>query len=300
VYDIDIGRWRRFDDLYYKYWVSDLGGFKAGNRAFFVGGFTEDYRALARVFSIDPTASWQEGTLQILRHRNLIHRRGDVGVAVDVEERFAYVSGGSTDENSFCTPLNSVERYNLTTREWTEMAPLQQGRAGKAVIEIENQLVALGGAQQIGKICKQNASNPSDMQIPVYEIEAYNDIIGRWDIIDNLSEYRSRSTSVVYNDKVYSFGGQTRYFSQCMCHPTVDDVRIYNEGSPEDEYAGSDMINEWQPNFGEKEAPEEDPLVVNSEYQYDSLRANSGSTGLSTTRSALATASIFMFTVAFL
>ena len=238
VYDINDGRWRTFRDLFENYWVSDLGGFSAQGKAFFVGGFSEDYRAVRRVFSIDPVASWESGRLEVRRHSNLVHRRGDVGVTIDANETFAYVSGGSTHVNQFCSPLNSVEQYDLTNGGWVEVAPLQQGRTGKTVVQLHDQLVALGGAQEVSKLCNKTGGDPLEMQTPVYEVEVYDQ--GKWAIVDNLNEYRFRSTSVVYDDTVYSFGGQSVYFTVCQCHPTVDDVVIYRQGEKEEQTYGTD------------------------------------------------------------
>jgi len=225
VYDILDGRWRSFRDLYGAYWVSDLGGFSAQGRAYFLGGFTPDYLAVRRVFSIDPVSSWKKGRLDILRHANLVHRRGDIGVTLGDNETYAYVSGGSSHTNAFCLPLDTVERYSLENNTWDELPPLVQGRAGKTMVHLSDQLVALGGAQQIQKLCNKTSGDPSDLQAPVYEVEIFEQ--GKWDVVDELSGYRFRSTSIVYNETVYNFGGQSAYFSVCACHPTVDDVVIY-------------------------------------------------------------------------
>jgi hypothetical protein len=191
-----------------------------------------------------------------VRHRSLNHRRGDVAVTVDSDEQFVTVSGGDTHTNRFCTPLRSVERYDLDNNDWEEIAPLQQGRSGLAVVELQDQLVVLGGEQQIRKTCQASFGDPSDLQTPVYGVEAYKN--GVWQIFDTMSDYRFRSTSVVYKDKVYSFGGQSVYFGICKCHPTVDDVIVYSLGSGDLVEAGdlaSDLTGgaEWN-DFSEGEA----------------------------------------------
>jgi Kelch motif len=226
VYDIELARWKTFRDLHYTYWVSDLGSFVAQEKAYFVGGFSEDYRALRRVFSIDPVASLKTGRLQVARNANMIHRRGDSGITVDEDERYAYVSGGSSQTNEFCTPLASVERFDIENNEWEEMAPLQQARTGKSIVQIDDHILAVGGGQQSGKLCNKTSSDPSDFQTPVHSIEVYED--GQWGVVDKLAEYRYRSASVVINNTVYSFGGQSVYFTVCSCHPTVDEVFIYD------------------------------------------------------------------------
>ena len=197
-----------------------------------MGGFTEDYRAVRRVFSIDPATSWENGELDVLRHSNLLHRRGDIGVTIDANETFAYVSGGSSHVNQFCAPLNTTEKYDIANNGWEEMAPLTTPRSGKTVVELKDQLVALGGAQQVNKLCNQTGSSFGDMQTPVYDVEVYDQ--GEWGVVDELSAYRFRSTSIVYDDAVYSFGGQSAYFTVCQCHPTVDDVTIYRQTEKED------------------------------------------------------------------
>ncbi|CAB9523638.1 kelch-like [Seminavis robusta] len=225
VFDFEDMRWRLFNDLHWTYSVSDVGGFAARGRAYFVGGFSPNYRTVKRVFSIDPVASWDLGELDIIRHPNMNHRRGDLGIIVDEEEKYAYVSGGSSHTNQFCSPLDSAERFDIENDVWEEVAPLQQARTGKSVLEIDHQVVAIGGAQEMGKLCDKTNPDPSQFQTPVYSIEVYDN--GRWDVVDRLTEYRFRSTSVVFNETIYSFGGQSVYFSVCMCHPTVDDVVIY-------------------------------------------------------------------------
>ena len=173
-------------------------------------------------------SSLSNGRLDIVRHANLVHRRGDIGVTVNENETLAYVSGGSSHTNGFCSPLSSVEQYDLINNEFEEMPPLVQARTGKTVFELQNTLVALGGAQHVQKLCNKTAGDPSEMQTPVYEVEVYDQ--GKWDVVDKLAgDYRFRSTSAVYNDAVYSFGGQSVYFSVCMCHPSVDDVVIYRQ-----------------------------------------------------------------------
>lgn len=260
VYDLEDMRWRTFRDLHPSYWLSDLGGFSARGRAHFVGGFTDEYRAVRKVWSIDPERAWEEGELRnsILRHANLVHRRGDVGVTVDSQERFAYVSGGSSHANSFCSPLSSVEQYDLIFNHWLEVAPLTQERTGKTVYSIDDQLVALGGAQQIRKLCNKTSTNdPSDMQTPVYEVEVFDD--QEWSVVGHLSEYRFRSTSVVFNGTVYSFGGQSVFFSVCMCHPTVDQIVTYKQAplAPAEQPGGLwASTNNYQANFpGQAEQP---------------------------------------------
>lgn len=155
-------------------------------------------------------------------------------MTVDEEKQLAYVSGGSTHSNQFCAPLNSVESYDLVNNDWVEIAPLQQARTGKTAVKVQGHLVVLGGTQQIRNMCNETSisSVPSAMQTPVYEIEVYDN--GKWDVVDHLSHYRFRSTSIAYNDKVYSFGGQHVYFSLCKCHPTVDDVVVYDRDTSGD------------------------------------------------------------------
>jgi len=264
VYDLGDMRWRRFRDLHESYWLSDLGGFSANGLAYFVGGFTDEYRAVRKVWSINPESSWSSGTLDIVRHANLANRRGDVGVTVDGGERFAYVSGGSSHVNNFCSPLNSVEVYDLYDNYWEEVAPLQQGRTGKSVIQINNQLVALGGAQQVSKLCNKTTGDPSDMQTPVYEVEIYDD--EEWVVVDSLADYRFRSTSVVSGDTVYSFGGQSVYFSVCMCHPTVDAVVTYQVELPMLEAGGLVNGNTFDLNFQNPGAQSQEEEPQDNEY----------------------------------
>ena len=161
---------------------------------------------------------------------------------MDEEERFAYVSGGSSHTNNFCTPLSTVEKYDLRFNHWEEVAPLTQARTGKTVLQLNDQLVALGGAQQISKLCNKTNHDPSDLQTPVYEVEVYDH--SEWTVVDNLPEYRFRSTTIAFNGTVYSFGGQSVYFGVCMCHPTVDTVVTYEQtfkpatpGQPGDSFA---------------------------------------------------------------
>lgn len=215
-----------------------------------MGGFTEEYRAVRKVFSIHPRRSWNEGELSVVRHANLIDRRGDVGVTVDADESFAYVSGGSSHTNSFCGPLSTVEKYDLENNTWAEVAPLTTARTGKTVLQLNDQLVALGGAQQISKLCNKTSADLFDIQTPVYEVEVYDENSTEWNIVDNLAGYRFRSTTVVFNGTVYSFGGQSVYFPVCQCHPTVDSVVTYKEvkgletpGQPGDTFANENTYD---------------------------------------------------------
>ena len=68
-------------------------------------------------------------------------RRSSVGVAI--LNGHLYAVGGYDGVARQC--LNSVERYDPVSDEWTLVEPMNQRRSGAAVAVLENYLYAIGG-----------------------------------------------------------------------------------------------------------------------------------------------------------
>ena len=68
-------------------------------------------------------------------------RRSSVGVAI--LNGYLYAVGGYDGVARQC--LNSVERYDPVSDEWSIVEPMNQRRSGAAVAVLENFLYAIGG-----------------------------------------------------------------------------------------------------------------------------------------------------------
>lgn len=206
---------------------SDQASFRTATHAVFAGGYNQTYGAHNTVFSIDPFASTDSGSLVITDNAPLLEARGDCGGTSDLGMGYGYVTGGFTDANNFCAPLGSVERFSFSDDSWKSIAPLPTARADMAVVTIHGSVVTMGGERQPENICSIEQPEPGELTVPVDNVEQLNEANDKWDILTSLPHHRFRFAAAVYNNTVYTFGGQIAFQADCVCLKTTDEVAMY-------------------------------------------------------------------------
>lgn len=242
VYDMETKEWSSFT-LPEGYAASDLASWGTETHAYFAGGYDADYTALTKVFSIDVDSFGETAEPEIRNHANLQTARGDVAATVNLDKGYAYVSGGFSHENDFCEPIASVERYSLPGDAWIEVAQLPTARADKVLVSYRGHTLAMGGERQVENKCDIDNPSPGELAVAVNDIEVLNDDDSTWDILTSLPEHRFRFAAVVYNDTIYTFGGQDAYNEDCNCLKTNNEVATFvdtNPPEPEPEHDDQD------------------------------------------------------------
>jgi Kelch motif len=244
------------------YVASDLASWATKTHVFVAGGYDATYTAQSRVFSIDAeNFDLNSGVteLVVIDNTPLIEARGDVAASVNLETGYAYVSGGYTHANDFCEPLASVERYSLEGDAWITVASLPTARADKVMVTLDGHTVSIGGERQIENICEIDTPSPGEMTILVDDVEVLNDDDSTWTILDNIPETRFRFAAVVFDNTIYTFGGQQDYDETCECLKTTDEVVTYvdigsgNEGEGTTVGVGSGNEDEVDAEGGNQE-----------------------------------------------
>jgi hypothetical protein len=234
VYDVSADAWTVFDTLNETYYTSDHTGFKHKNSAFFAGGYDSTYGFRDVVFAIDTEASLASGSLVIEDKAPLKIARGDISSTVDNAGTYAVVSGGFGTTNSFCAPLAEVELYDFEKDSWQFIAPMKYLRADKALVELNGNIIALGGERQIENMCIIDEPAPGEKTLAVDDVEVLNmetlDGGSEWITLQDLPANRFRFAAIGLDveNAIYTFGGQWDYDTSCQCHRTTAQVVIYD------------------------------------------------------------------------
>ena len=231
MFDIATGAWSIAGDLPAEYLASDNTGFGYDDRAYFIGGYDVNYTALTNVFYIDATATDPLGSLTEVAPLNV--ERGDIAAAIDEVTGYVLVAGGFTHANNFCEPHTHAELYNIAADEWTEIAPLQYGRADKALVHIDGQdgiFFAIGGERQVSGFCELEVQpEPGERTIPIDLVERYDQATDTWMNVTDLPLHRFRFPAVAEGNDIYSFGGQVAFDQECDCFDSTDSIIVYTE-----------------------------------------------------------------------
>lgn len=101
-----------------------------------IGGF-DGHRRLADVESYDPDKNqWR---------REEPMRIGRSGAAASALDEFIYVVGGyASDSIEGPMQLDTVERYNILTQQWTLITPMNCRRSALSCVTLNNRLYAIG------------------------------------------------------------------------------------------------------------------------------------------------------------
>jgi hypothetical protein len=205
----------------------------ANRFAYFLGGYDQNYTALSTVFSMDATAADPLATLTERAPMNV--SRGDISSAMDPVANAVLVAGGFTHANDFCEPHQHAEIYNVDDDTWMDVAPLQFGRADKALVHLEGEssiFYALGGERQVTGFCElETKPEPGERTIAIDQVERYDGSSDTWTQVADLPSNRFRFAAVSDGPDIYTFGGQMDFDSACDCFATSADIIVYTEVS---------------------------------------------------------------------
>jgi len=240
VYDIDTNMWSTPATLGDEIATSDNGAFadKLGN-IYVVGGYAVDYDTYRDLFSFNANVVYTTEFLEIEIKAPMALARGDIhAVTVTIsDEEFAFVTGGFSDDNNWCVPLDSVERYDIANNSWTTVASLLSARADKALVTMKGRIYAVGGETQIENKCiisPDDLPEAGELTVAVDDVEVYEPGQGEsatWNVLRSLPDHRFRFPGVGYDatNTIYTFGGQEAYDSSCQCFRTSDLIVSYED-----------------------------------------------------------------------
>ena len=229
-----------------------MGAFKGPENelAFFVGGYNLNYTSMDTVFAINTIVTTASGDLTVTEKAPLQQGRGDLAAVSlhtdDGAAPYALVTGGFTDENNFCEPLNVTEYYDFNSDSWSEVDDLNAARSDKALVVLEGIIYVIGGERQIDNFCTIDNPEPGEETVPLKDVEFWNSTSDEWVEIEELPSHRFRFSAVSYENKIYSFGGQLAFAEDCQCFRTSDEVIVYTEVFGSDN-ADSGAMNQVSP-----------------------------------------------------
>lgn len=223
VFDVTSKTWSTLADPWTDA-TSDLASFvlSDGKIVHLAGGYDQNY-----VQSSDQLVSFNAELEEFdtdLRTK-MDQSRGDA-IATVIDD-IAYIFGGfSTDD--FCSPLEHVEKYDITSDSWTELAELQEGRGDKGVAAVkydgEDFVAVFGGETKKDLSCNDGPppsvefpSPPpaSSISVPIRAIEMYSPSEDKWTkLTETMPQdlFRFATVALTFpgddSSTVFTFGGQ--------------------------------------------------------------------------------------------
>lgn len=245
VYNIDSKSWSTVV-LPAEYVVSDHAGFaQEPNYVFMVGGYDQNYTALDFLTRIDAT-TLDDATLGIEAQAPLRIARGDIVGVTTTDGLSAFISGGFTHANKFCSPLGSTERYSFASNEWEMLPNLVNERGEVVLVEVENQLYAMGGERQIEGVCNGagDGLDVSELTVGTDEVETLDPSGTAWEVISGFPRHKFRFAAAADGQGIiYAFGGQTNHDNNCQCFKTTADISVFGKGLGSSAYGFSTALS---------------------------------------------------------
>jgi hypothetical protein len=213
-----------------QYVVSDHASFtQEPSYIFIAGGYDQNYTTYNTLARIDASTLGQD-TLVVDAMAPMKTARGDIYGAVSENGQSAFVTGGFTDANGFCAPLGSTEKYNFASNTWTELTDLVNPRGEVVLVDVSNDLYAVGGERQIEGICDSAGDkiDPGEQTVATDEVEVFEN--NAWKVISDFPNHRFRFAAAADKDGlIFAFGGQTAYDGACQCFRTTDDIAVFGQ-----------------------------------------------------------------------
>jgi hypothetical protein len=227
--------------------TSDLGAFVEGDRIFLAGGYDSVYTPLDSLQELQTVGGAKPFTVSNLSPM-LQGGRGDVG-AVSVPKDASdpskgshhYIVGGFAV--SICDPLASVEEYDVSSGQWSMLAPMLLPRADLAIGVIANEMFAVAGETK-DATCNATTYAPG-VSIPVADVERFDaagsmgvvNASGEWNVEEAVPGKRFRFVAASYKDAIYLFGGQGTFDPVNQTYPVLQTTMLYVPKSVADRLA---------------------------------------------------------------
>lgn len=229
VYDPVEKSWTTIGSLPAELQFSDLASFYHEGFMYALGGYEQNYAAIDTLFRM--SSDVEDGlTTEVMAP--LAHARGDVH-AVGIDD-YGYITGGYTHEDGaggYCVPHSSTERYDIKGNKWETIDDLDTGRADKALVTLNGNILAFGGETKDKSLC---GGTTAEYTVALNDVEVLEDPhmdTSSWSTIAETPArtFRFSGASHPPSNAVYTFGGQTFYSPDCECFATSDVVTKYTE-----------------------------------------------------------------------
>jgi len=237
-FDPRTNKWTMIGNLPEAFLTSDLTAWSWNNYMYVTGGFVQNYTAVGTTFRIDPIKLGEkelgDGLIEdydVLKESP--NPRGDFH-AVTLYG-YAYLAGGITHSNYWCVGLKTTERYHMATDTWETLSDLNVGRADMAVAIMNGKILAVGGEEKPPEACLDDG-DPAFASLPTNHVDAL--LLGpdsqsspEWVEVSKFEDGRFRFSAAVTPslNRMYTFGGQLPFDSQCDCFPTSKHVGVGQE-----------------------------------------------------------------------
>lgn len=231
--------------------TSDLAAFASldtteNTMIYLVGGWVADYSEASKAFTMFDTANLDTTddsdnsaiAIPVESNADLLTARGDTHVAV--YNNGAFVSGGFNHLE--CSALSSVEYYDMSSKTWTEVDGLIQGRGDKALVEMNGYLFAVGGEDTDG--CGGSSLALDDVE--VFAAKDGTPLTTEWQDLGSIPRNTFRFVAAAYpaENKIFTFGGQEALDEDCDCYRTSKLVTVYtwDDGRHDHSSGGSKSV----------------------------------------------------------
>ena len=204
---------------------------------FIAGGYTADYVALKRL------VAWNVTSNTFYNKTSMSRARGDLGGAIvttKLNRTMLYTVGGFTDVNNYCSPLRTVERYDIAADAWYSVADMLKGRGDMGVALLNQKIYTVAGETKTSTYCINNVlEDASSASLTVNDVESYdpnnNEFLSNpystsdstpWVDENDLYQalFRSRAAAWPGTNTLYVFGGQEAYNNSCDCFLSSNNV----------------------------------------------------------------------------
>ena len=211
--------------------ISDQACLNRKEKIYVMGGYDQNYNTMDKTFAIDV------GAKTITELAPMPVKRGDASAVYVREKDTAYIMGGFTNANNWCSPLHEGEAYDFDRNKWEEIPNLNNNRGDKAVVLLDQKIYAIGGEEKHEDYCENDDLEPSSHAVAVDDVESFDpfDDDAEWVVETDFIKYRFRAAAAAWEptQSIYIFGGQKQYSKECDCYPTADSVFAFRKTDSE-------------------------------------------------------------------
>jgi len=240
-------KWHYVGDLPPHLLTSDMAVFSKGDYLYVAGGYSQEYIALSNTFRLDTVRSYSlyernpDNKKQLVTELlgNLNEPRGSI-MSVQYG-RYAYVAGGYSNVNSFCSPLYTVERYDLDSNKWMYVGNLKdnEARSSAALIKYDGKFLVIGGDTRTDTdecdagLTQEHNARGGIVSVAVDTVETFDPLDGldaKWIVLrSDTTEGRMRygAKSWPSTGAIYVFGGMTDGPEGCNCYFSSNRILVY-------------------------------------------------------------------------
>jgi len=213
VYDIATNTWTTNPTMNWLRATSDLVVVFSGNFIYTIGGYDANYTSVGQTcFYNTPIALWDCNSLPELNEG-----RGDACGAVLNNQIF--IVGGFSDVN-FCSALDTLEVYDMSSRSWVTESRLHDPRADSACVMTHEKFHVVGGE------VKNKVVDCNKYDIPVPDVEYYNLENNTWIEEVPIPDSRFRFAGVAWGGGVMLIGGQGTVDESTGVQPVLGRVSL--------------------------------------------------------------------------